>query len=190
MNHTQLARRTNRQWGSSLLEVLVAVLLMSFGMLALGGMQAYSVAAQKNAANRAIATSLGNEMAEIIRLNRQGLAAGNYNVTMMTNTELPTVVTCAFPDCNTPAKLARADLTAFQTRVRRQLPLGGIEISLSGVSTTQADLWILWQEASVLNNMVADGDSTQSAEQLADNCSATAKNLPILPRCFYMKVQL
>ena len=179
-----------RQSGSSLLEVLVSILLMSFGMLALGGMQAYSIAAQKNAANRAIATALGNEMAEIIRLNRQGLAAGNYDVAMMTTTALPAVATCVFPNCANPATLASADLTAFQTRVRRQLPLGGIELSRPGASATQADLWILWEEASVLNNMVPAGGGTESAEQLADNCSATARNLATLPRCFYMKVQL
>ena len=179
-----------RQSGSSLLEVLVSILLMSFGMLALGGMQAYSIAAQKNAANRAIATALGNEMAEIIRVNRQGLAAGNYDVAMMTTTALPPVAACVFPNCALPATLASADLTAFQTRVRRQLPLGGIELSRPGGSATQADLWILWEEASVLNNMVAAGGGTESSEQLADNCSATAKNLPTLPRCFYMKVQL
>ena len=95
-----------RQSGSSLLEVLVSILLMSFGMLALGGMQAYSIAAQKNAANRAIATALANEMAEIIRVNRQGLAAGNYDVAMMTTTALPQVTACVFPNCAPPATLA------------------------------------------------------------------------------------
>lgn len=179
-----------RQFGSSLLEVLISILLLSFGMLALAGMQAYSVAAQKNAANRAIASALANELAELVRLNPAGFAAGNYDISMMTTAGKPALAPCAFPACNTPALLAAADLRSFQNRVRDQLPLGGVELSRPAFSTTQADIWILWEEAGVLNNMRTAGGTTESAEMTVDNCSATAKALATLPRCFYMKVQL
>lgn len=183
-----------KQSGSSLLEVLISILLMSFGMLALAGMQAYSVAAQKNAANRAIASAMANELAEIIRLNPKGLAAGNYDVAMMADEQAsnapPSISTCAFPACNTPALLAGADLTSFQNRVRTQLPLGGVEVSRPAASTTQADVWILWQEPGVLANQRTVAGVTSSAEMSADNCSNTAKALATLPRCFYLKVQL
>jgi type IV pilus assembly protein PilV len=178
------------QRGSSLLEVLISVLLMSFGMLALAGMQAYSVAAQKNAANRAIAAALANELAEVIRLNPTGLSGGNYDVAMMTTGNPPALAPCAFPNCNTPAKLAAADLTTFQSRVRALLPLGGVEITRPGASATQANIWILWEEASVMNNTRQVSGVDQSAELSSDNCSATAKALATTPRCFYMKVQL
>lgn len=180
----------NKQSGASLLEVLISILLMAFGMLALGGMQAYSVAAQKNAANRAIAAALANELAEIIRLNPAGFALGKYDVAMLTDGAPPALKPCAFPDCTTPTKLADADLTGFQSRLRKQLPLGGVELSRPAASTTQANLWIVWEEAGVFSNMRASGGTTESAEMLTDNCSATAKNLAKLPRCFYMKVQL
>ncbi len=179
-----------KQLGSSLLEVLVSILLLSFGMLALAGMQAYSVAAQKNAANRAIASALANELAELVRLNPAGFAAGNYDVAMLTNAGLPAQAPCSFPNCTTPALLAAADLTSFQNRVRAQLPLGGIELSRPAASATQADIWIVWEEPGVLSNTRTVGATTQSAEMLADNCSAGAKNLATLPRCFYIKVQL
>ena len=183
-------RVQRKQLGASLLEVLVSVLLMSFGVLALAAMQAYSVAAQKNAANRAIASALASELAEVIRLNPAGLAAGNYDVTMMPTTGVPAATPCAFPNCSTPALLAGADLTAFQSRVRGQLPLGGVELARPGLSPTQANLWIFWEEPGVLSNLRPVGGANQSAEMQADNCSATAKNLATLPRCFYMKVQL
>jgi type IV pilus assembly protein PilV len=182
-----------------LIEILVSILLLSFGMLALAGMQAYSVAAQKHAANRAIASSLANELAEIIRLNPgsavvpyTGFAAGNYDVTMMPTDNPPTLAPCVFPLCNTPALLAAADLKSFQNRVRAQLPLGGVELSRpvgAGV-LREANIWIVWEEAGVLANTRTVGAVTSSAEKLADNCSATAKALATLPRCFYMKVQL
>lgn len=187
------------QLGASLIEVLVAILLMSFGMLALAGMQAYAVAAQKNAANRAIASALANELAELIRLNPTGLKAGNYDVEMMmmTPNNKPDndrkLWECEFPSC-IPATLASTDLTRFQNRVRNQLPLGDIKLSRPAVggvmSTTSADLWVLWEEPGVLDNARTIGGSKQSAEFTSDNCPANVKNLTPLPRCFYMKVQL
>ncbi|MDO9165597.1 MAG: type IV pilus modification protein PilV [Rhodoferax sp.] len=188
---TRLQKHVRRnQLGSSLLEVLVSILLMSFGMLALAGMQAYSVAAQKNAANRAVASALANELAELIRLNPTGFASGNYDVAMLTNAGPPALAPCVFPNCTTPALLAAADLTSFQNRVRAQLPLGGIELSRPAFSATQADIWIVWEEAAVLNNTRTVGGVAQSAEMQADNCSAGARALATLPRCFYMRVQL
>jgi type IV pilus assembly protein PilV len=181
---------SNRQRGSSLLEVLISILLMSFGMLALAGMQAYSVAAQKNAANRAIASALATELAEVIRLNPTGLSAGNYDVALMTTGNPPALAPCVFPTCTTPALLAAADLTAFQGRVRALLPLGGVELTRPGASATQADIWIIWEEAGVLDNTRQVSGVDQSAELTSDNCSANAKALATLPRCFYMKVQL
>lgn len=184
------SRGLHAQRGASLLEVLVSILLMSFGLLAMAGMQAYSVAAQKNAANRAVASALANELAEIIRLNQSGFAAGNYDVSQLTNAAPPALVPCAYPACNTAQLLASADLTGFQQLVRKQLPLGGVELSrptVGGVkSTTEADLWIVWEEPGVLNT-IKNGTTT---EITADNCPATATALANLPRCFYMKVQL
>lgn len=184
------ASRRSAQHGSSLLEVLISILLMSFGMLALAGMQAYSVAAQKNAANRAIASALATELAEVIRLNPKGLAAGNYDVSLMPNVGVPAAKPCTYPNCATPLLLADADITAFQSRVRALLPQGGVELARPGLSATQANLWILWEESGVLDNTRKVSGVDQSAEQTADNCSANAKALATLPRCFYMKVQL
>lgn len=178
------------QFGASLLEVLISILLLSFGMLALAGMQAYSVAAQKNAANRAIASALANELAELVRLNPAGLAGGNYDILMLTTTGKPPLAPCAFPTCTTPALLATADIRSFQNRVRDQLPQGGVELTRPAGSTTQANIWILWEEAGVLNNMRTAGGVTESAEKNVDNCSANVDALATLPRCFYMKVQL
>jgi len=180
--------RFDKQAGASLIEVLVSILLMSFGMLALGGMQAYSVAAQKNASNRAVASTMANELAELIRLNRAGFAAGKYDVSMMTTGNKPTLKTCDFPSC-TSTTLAEADLTSFQNRVRTQLPLGGVELSRPGLSITQADIWILWEEASVFDNTHTVNGVKQAAEYSSDNCSATAKALTTLPRCFYLRVE-
>lgn len=180
------------QRGASLLEVLVAMLLLSFGMLALAGMQVYSLAAQKNAANRAIASALAGELAERIRLNPNGLATKKYDgINMLPNAVLPvaTSALCTFPNCTTDSLVAR-DIATFRSRVREALPGGGVELVRPAGSTTQADLWILWEEAAVFDNTRTAGGTAQSAELHSDNCPADAKALTPLPRCFYMKVQL
>lgn len=182
------------QRGSSLIEVLISVLLISLGMLAVAGMQAYSLAGQRNAANRAIASSMANELAELIRLNPTGLNAANYNIQFL-STQVPgppVVATCVgstppndgqYPFCNTAASLAAFDITSFQRRVRSNLPIGGVEVVANIVAApaqSTADIWITWQEPAVM--LAAEGN--------ADNCSAASRALATLPRCFYMRVQL
>lgn len=181
-----------RQAGVTLIEILISVLLLSFGILAVVGMQAYAIAAQRNASNRAVASMLANEFAEIMRLNPTAFNAGNYDVSMMPTTANPDLAAgnCSYPSCTTPTLLAATDLNLFQRRVRSQLPQGGIELTRPVGSTNQAHLWIVWEEPSVLENDRTAGGTTQSAEVNSDNCSATAKALATLPRCFYAKVEL
>jgi len=178
------------QRGATLLEVLVSVLLMSFGVLALAGMQAYSVAAQKNAANRATAAALAAELAELVRLNPLALAREKYDVALMTTENLPAgpAALCDFPDC-TAESLAARDLASFQGRVRALLPRGGVELARPSGSRTQADIWILWEEPVLFNGGETAGKA-QSAELRSDNCPASTKKQSSPPRCFYMAVQL
>jgi type IV pilus assembly protein PilV len=185
-----LSRAPRRQRGTTLLEVLVSVLLMSFGMLALAGMQAYSVVAQKNAANRAVASTLAAELAELIRLNPLALAQEKYDVAMMTTADLPAapIALCDFPDC-TANSLAARDLATFQSRVRALLPRGGVELARPAQSKTQADIWILWEEPAIFAGEQAGG-TAQLAGLRSDNCPASAKKQTFPPRCFYMAVQL
>lgn len=183
------------QIGSSLLEVLVSILLMSFGMLAMAGMQAYAISAQKNAANRAVASTLANEYAEIVRLNVSGFAAGSYDAELLTSSASPDVPAdegCGFQTANicTSVTLAQADTARFLAQVRRVLPLGGIKLTrptiAGAVSTKTADLWIMWEEGKVF----ADANGGSSTEGAYDNCPAEAKAQATLPRCFYMKVEI
>lgn len=181
-----------RQRGVTLIEILISVLLLSFGILAVVGMQAYAIAAQRNASNRAIASMLANELAEIVRLNPTAFNAGNYDTSLMPTAAAPDLAAtnCTFPNCTTPALLAATDINLFQRRVRTQLPQGGVELTRPAGTVNQAHLWIIWEEPNVLDNTQTVGGAITSREQNSDNCSATAKALANLPRCFYAKVEL
>jgi type IV pilus assembly protein PilV len=188
--------RGRGQSGSSLIEILISILIVSLGMMAVAGMQAYSVASQKNSLYRSIASTMANELAELIRLNPTGLNALNYNIAFMSDvaagapslTACPGVANAAvapaeYPFCASAANLAALDITTMQRRVRSNLPLGGVEVVANVAADptkSTADIWITWQEPGVI--VAAEGN--------ADNCSATASALATLPRCFYMRVQL
>ena len=134
---------------------------------------------------------LANELAELVRLNPTAFADSKYDFSILTSDAPPTSSPCSFPSCST-TDLATADRTDFLNLVRRQLTDGGAMLSrptIGGVkSITEADLWIMWNEASVLNT--TQGGTAHSSESTSDNCPAIAQNQAVLPRCFYMKVQL
>ena len=64
----------SRQSGATLLEVLVTVLILSFGMLALGGMMAYAIQLPKMSGNRATAMMLAASHVERMRANTAGFS--------------------------------------------------------------------------------------------------------------------
>jgi type IV pilus assembly protein PilV len=68
--------------GSSLIEVLVAVLLLSVGLVSMAGMIGRSLAASNSAGYRAAAVRNATTIADAIRSNPQGAADGLYSVAM------------------------------------------------------------------------------------------------------------
>lgn len=179
------------QTGSSLIEILITVVLLSFGMLSLAGMQAFAVAANKNINNRGLAIAQAAYYADTIRANPSAFAAGNYDKAASfsaTDASVPAVDPsdyCVFPNC-TVAQVAVYEQAMMNSRLKANLRAGTFALVRpveSGVaSTTKADLWIMWQEQR--------GSATESSENSFDNCPAAIAAQSPLPRCFYMRVSL
>ena len=142
---------TNRQAGASLITVLVAMLLLSLGMLALGAMLSFAVQMPKLSGYRANAVNLASGYIERIRANPKGFSNGHYNIPSSydgSQTKLESSI-CAYPDCNS-SSLATMDFDQAKAAVRAELPAGGIFMlsdSNSGAVST-GNLWIMWQEPS------------------------------------------
>ena len=64
--------------GFTLLEVLVAIVIVSIGLLAVAGMQTTAISANASAKNGTIAIQLAEEMVDRIRVNA-GDTPGIYN---------------------------------------------------------------------------------------------------------------
>lgn len=73
--------------GISLIEMLIALLVLSFGLLGIAGLQAYSLRNNSNAYYRSVANSLAYDIVDRMRANRAvAQAAGtNYNIALATN---------------------------------------------------------------------------------------------------------
>jgi type IV pilus assembly protein PilV len=187
-----------RQMGASLIEVLVAVLLLSFGMLALGSMMAFGVQSPKLSAYRATAANLAAGHVERIRANPGGFGnpsgtnTDSYTMNMSydgnfydATTDLPALVNCAYPAC-TESTLATMDKAATNRAVRIELPAGGMVMKCDTSPCTKAsygNLWILWQEPSTVAVLGASSDNCPTAET---GWSA----LNPKPRCLYVRFKI
>jgi type IV pilus assembly protein PilV len=71
-------RHTQRQQGFTLLEVLIALLVLSIGLLGLAALQTTSLRSNQMASMRTTATQLAYDISDRMRANPAGVAAGEY----------------------------------------------------------------------------------------------------------------
>lgn len=174
------------QTGALLIEVLVAMLLLSFGMLSLGTMLSFSVQMPKLSAYRAVAVNLASSHIDRIRANPAGF--NDYktplNEIAWSFTEIESV-DCQYPSCDT-AKLATMDDAATRRAVRIALPAGDMLVTCDKPTCSKdshGNVWIVWQDPKL--NAALDPSSS-------DNCSAEVTKIYTepKPRCVYVGFKL
>jgi type IV pilus assembly protein PilV len=109
-----------RQQGFSMLEVLIAVLVFSLGMMGLAGLLIFAIQSNHVAYLRTQATFLAHSMADRMGANSAGVWAGNYNITSILAPGTGVTTTCA-AGCN-PAELATHDIQAWSQQLNTFLP--------------------------------------------------------------------
>jgi len=72
----------NSQSGTTLIEVLITVVLVSIGLLGLAGLQLTTVQNSNSSSERFEATTLAHDILERLRANRQPALAGQYNLAL------------------------------------------------------------------------------------------------------------
>lgn len=123
-----------RQAAFTLFEVLIAMLILSIGLLGLAGLQAAGMRNNNDAYMRSQASVLAYDMADRIRTNR----AADYIAPLPNGTEVTACLSS--PGC-TPGSMAQHDIFEWQTAIGASLPLGAGTITLNGGVYTISVSW-------------------------------------------------
>lgn len=119
--------------GFTLLEVLIAVLVMAIGLLGLAALQTSTVQFNRGAYLRSQATSLGYDIADRMRANREAALAGSYDTDFA---DPPPTCTAAAGDT-----VAERDVSAWLAAIACALPQGNGRIDVDAGVVTISVSW-------------------------------------------------
>lgn len=99
-------RSLRKQAGLNLVEILIAALVLSVGLLGLAGLQVASLKSTQNASYKQHATQLMHDLLERMQSNREALRAGDYVQATSCTATPPTV-------CSTTTPCSRSQLATY-----------------------------------------------------------------------------
>lgn len=181
------------QNGSSLLEVLIAILILSFGLLGLAGMTAASLQYAKMAQFQTIGTQLAAAYGDNIRGNVTGFNAGNYDMTTAYSgaSSGVTVPVCVTPAKCTAAELADVDQALWINQLRSRLPGGSAYVTRDATNNVMAaDVWVMWGDPSLDINGSNLGVAATGGNQCPAAAVASVPAGVASPRCMYFRITL
>ena len=124
--------RRSRMGGFTLLEVLIALIIVSIGLLGVAAMQASTLKNAGSSKYRSAAISLTSDMSDRLRANLEGVMVANFALNTGYNrprTALDDPIyntpqtACRSSGC-LPAEMALDDLATWQERLTSSLPRG------------------------------------------------------------------
>lgn len=108
----------NKNTGFTLIEVLIAMLVLGVGLLGLAGLQATSLSSSQSAYNRSQATELAYDLADRMRANMAEVTASPSTYTTINPTAAAPQADClAVSTTCTTAKMAQNDLYQWNCAV-------------------------------------------------------------------------
>lgn len=129
-------RMPMKQSGFTLLEVLVAMLVLAIGLLGLAGLMTTSMRNNLSASHRTQATWMAYDIIDRMRANRAGAVTGGYATLMGAAATCSTAV----PTGTMPAQ----DIAAWKNQLACSLPAGTGSITFAG---TRATILIQWNDS-------------------------------------------
>jgi type IV pilus assembly protein PilV len=179
-----------REAGFSLVEVLVAMFVVSMGILALAALLQAATRYSKLGELRATATLLASDIADRIRANPIGAeaATGGYDLTDkdVAGPPVPPHAPCSSEAPCGPSELARLDLADWTTRLHATLPQGAARIQFHPGHPPvpgYVDVWVGWADPLTLSPGV-------SSEHAGPDCPDAWKTSDPPVRCVYLQVPL
>jgi type IV pilus assembly protein PilV len=134
-----------RMAGVSIVEALVALVIISVGMLGIAGLYLASLQAGRSANLRVQALNLASDLGDRIRANRQGL--DNYKAAA---TDKGTSHDCATNRCS-PKEIAENDLFVWKEAISEALPAnanGQVKfVDNAAPAPDRYEILVTWREA-------------------------------------------
>ena len=133
--------------GSTLIEVLIALLVACIGLLAMARLSAASLSHQKSAQMRLMGQNLAQQYAEHARLNVYGFDLGAYDLGLDSAAPADAILDANATDLVAATAVAQADQRAFLQTVALVLPEGRAQvISRPSATARDLDVWLLWRD--------------------------------------------
>lgn len=160
-----LVRRRGR--GVSLIEMLVAILVLSFGMLAMAGLHASSLKLGKMAQYRAVAQQLADDYADRMRAGMLGLTPAQaaaaapayfFQQDYDPNGAVPVVPGCVVANQCTSAELAARDQARWRNVARLSLPGGSLYVQPTVAGSPVVEVSVVWRDPQAAANGETGGE--------------------------------
>ena len=167
--------RAKQQTGAVLIEALVAILIMSFGLLGIAGLQIAALGFGKASWTTHRVSELVIDISERIRSNPVAARAGQYTYTSSYatgSTATPTLLGCHTPGTNCgAAQVAADDVASWLVKAQTILPQGSVQ--LTGDSQNGYIATALWadKDSTVAPNICSS--STDKTTFAWRNCCPT-----------------
>lgn len=129
-----LQRRLAFQTGVSLLEVLIALLVFSVGVLGMAGLLIASIRTTHQSYLRTQAVFLAESLIDRVRANPRALAGGSYEGAYPVSGSDP----CSGGTPCTPAQVAQRDRQVWSTQLSSQLPQAAATLACTNAGTPAA----------------------------------------------------
>jgi type IV pilus assembly protein PilV len=124
----------NQAGAVSMLELLVAVLITSIGLLGIAGAQLKSLRATNELMARTQAMEMANDMLDRMRLDRDSAIAGGYDTLFV-----PAPVD---PDAPvSPSSFADSEVTAWRASIADLIPSGEGQVAVTGIAASIRMRW-------------------------------------------------
>jgi type IV pilus assembly protein PilV len=132
---------TSKQQGFGLVESLVALVVVSVGMIGIAALYGQGLGASRTALFRTQAVYLASDMADRIRLNR--IAGAGYQTDGEESDCGPGGVACS------PAEMSAHDVWEWKDRIEQQLPGGDGEVLFEPGLPPRYTINISWAEPGI-----------------------------------------
>lgn len=192
------SRLDRRDRGVTLIEVMIAILILSFALLGIAGLQITAAKYKIDTWARAAGSTLISDLSERVRVNTDSAGtsfftavsvASAYSISDPWATQQSTTFTvstnCETTTCNS-ADRATYDLLVWRQRLRDAMPQGAAMIS--GNRRDGLDVTLMWMDKDMINpsdqtlaaSTTCSGSETGMAQQ---TCCPSAAAAPSGVRC-------